>query len=125
MLTKTFLLLGSANALLAVVFGAFGAHALKHRLTEQYLKTFETGVDYHFYHAIGLLIVAILVHQYPSSSGILKWSGWAMFAGILLFSGSLYILSMTQIRWFGAITPIGGIAFIVAWLCLFIGVIKS
>jgi len=121
---KIFLLLGSINALLAVIFGAFGAHALKTRLGADLVTVYQTGVEYHFYHALGLLIVGIIAHQSPPSVWI-RTSGWLMFAGILLFSGSLYILSMTSWRWLGAITPFGGLAFILAWLCLSIGIVRQ
>ncbi|MGH8120243.1 MAG: DUF423 domain-containing protein [Gammaproteobacteria bacterium] len=120
---KIFLLLGSINALLAVIFGAFGAHALKARLGADLLAVYQTGVQYHIYHALGLLAVGIIAHQFPPSVWI-KTSGWLMFAGILLFSGSLYLLSLTSWRWLGAITPCGGMAFILAWLVLVIGIVR-
>ena len=108
--SKLFLFLGSLSAMLAVMLGAFGAHALKKRLTPEMLDVFQTGVQYHFYHALGLLLIALLAFQLPESS-LLRWSGWLMFAGILIFSGSLYILTLTGLKWLGAITPIGGTAF--------------
>jgi uncharacterized membrane protein YgdD (TMEM256/DUF423 family) len=120
--SKTFLLLGSTNAMLAVILGAFGAHALKTRLGADLLAVYQTGVHYHFYHALGLLVVGVVAHQFPPSLWI-KTCGWLMFAGIILFSGSLYLLSITQIRGFGAITPLGGLAFILAWLALVIEII--
>ena len=122
-ISKLFLLLGSANAFLAVILGAFGAHALKSRLPADMLSVFQTGVQYHFYHSLGLIAVGLVISQY-TASGLFKWSGWLMFAGILLFSGSLYILAVSNLRWVGAITPIGGTAFIIAWLLLFIGIMK-
>jgi uncharacterized membrane protein YgdD (TMEM256/DUF423 family) len=121
---KLFLSLGSFNALLAVAFGAFAAHGLKSRLAAEMLAVFQTGVQYHFYHALGLILIGIIAMQL-SPSAWLKISGWLMFAGILLFSGSLYILSITGIRWWGFITPFGGVAFIFAWLLLFTGIVKS
>lgn len=120
---KFFVSLGSINALIAVILGAFGAHGLKGRLSEEMLTIFETGVQYHFYHALGLLAVGVIAAHLPES-GLLKWSGWLMFAGILIFSGSLYILSLSGIRWLGAITPIGGTAFIAAWVLLAIAVLR-
>ena len=120
---KLFVSLGSINALIAVALGAFGAHALKNSLSPEMLAIFETGVQYHFYHALGLLAVGMIATQLPGSS-LVKWSGWLMTAGILIFSGSLYVLSTTGITWLGAITPIGGTAFIVAWLLLTIAVIR-
>jgi len=122
--TKLFLLLGSLNAASVVILGAFGAHALKTRLSEQMLAVYQTGIQYHFYHAIGLLILGLIAFHLPASAW-LKWSGWLMFSGIILFSGSLYMLALTNIRWLGAITPIGGTAFILAWLCLALAVFKN
>lgn len=121
---KIFLILGSLNAMLAVLLGAFGAHALKTRLGADLLVVYHTGVQYHFYHALGLIAVGLIILQMPPSTWF-KFSGWLMFAGIVVFSGSLYLLSMTQIRWLGAITPLGGSAFIIAWLLLLVGIIKS
>lgn len=120
---KLFASLGSINALIAVMLGAFGAHALKGRLSPDMIEIFQTGVQYHFYHALGLLAVGVIAYHLPDS-GWLKWSGWLMLAGIIIFSGSLYILSTTGIKWLGAITPIGGTAFIVAWILLTIAVLK-
>ncbi len=121
---KLFLLLGSINAALAVAIGAFGAHALKARLTPADMETFHTASQYHFYHALGLMLAGLVISSIHGSAFI-KASGWIMLTGIILFSGSLYCLVITQQRWFGAITPLGGTAFIVAWLCLFAGVLKS
>lgn len=120
---KLFVSLGSINALIAVALGAFGAHALESRLSSEMLSIYETGVQYHFYHALGLLAVGMIATQLPDS-GLVKWSGWLMFIGIVIFSGSLYILSVSGIKWLGAITPIGGTAFIVAWLLLAIAVLR-
>ena len=120
---KLFISLGSVNALIAVALGAFGAHALKARLSPDMLAVFETGVQYHFYHALGLLAVGMIAAHLPDSS-LVKWSGSLMFFGILIFSGSLYILAITGIKWLGAITPIGGTAFITAWLLLAIAVLR-
>lgn len=123
-MTKFFLSTGSIAMALAVMLGAFGAHALRERLTPEMLDIYQTGVQYHFYHALGLLIIGILAHFLPQT-GWLKWSGWLMIAGVLIFSGSLYILSTTGIRWLGAITPIGGTAFIAGWILLAVAVIKN
>lgn len=120
---KLFTSLGSINALIAVMLGAFGAHALKNRLSADMLDIFQTGVQYHFYHALGLLAVGIIAYHLPDS-GLLRWSGWLMLAGIIIFSGSLYILSISGITWLGAITPIGGTSFIIAWILLTIAVLK-
>ncbi|MBI4006055.1 MAG: DUF423 domain-containing protein [Gammaproteobacteria bacterium] len=94
------------------------------RLTEDMLAIFNTGVHYHFYHALGIIAVGLIALNLPPSVWF-KWSGWLMFAGIVLFSGSLYVLSITNLRWLGAITPFGGTAFIFAWLILAIGILKS
>jgi uncharacterized membrane protein YgdD (TMEM256/DUF423 family) len=123
-LTKIFLLLGSINAALAVGLGAFGAHGLRSRLSEDLLSTYQTGVQYHFYHALGLFAVALVASLLPKSA-LVSWSGWLMLAGIVLFSGSLYLLSITGVRWLGAITPLGGVAFISAWLLLAVAVLKQ
>ncbi|HYW33963.1 MAG TPA: DUF423 domain-containing protein [Balneolaceae bacterium] len=120
---KLFVSLGSINAMIAVALGAFAAHGLEGRISPDMLEVFETGVRYHFYHALGLLAVGMIATQLPDSS-LLQWSGWLMVAGIVIFSGSLYILSTTGIKWLGAITPIGGTAFIIAWLLIIIAVLK-
>jgi len=120
---KLFISLGSINAAIAVALGAFGAHALKNSLSKDMLAVFETGVQYHFYHALGLLAVGFIATHLPESS-LVQWSGWLMLAGIIFFSGSLYILAVSGISWLGAITPIGGTAFIIAWLLLAIAILK-
>lgn len=124
MMFKLFTSIGSLSALAAVLLGAFGAHALKGRLSADMLEIFQTGVQYHFYHALGLILVGLVACHLPDSNW-LKWSGWTMFAGILVFSGSLYILALTGIKWLGAITPIGGTAFIISWILLTLAVLKS
>lgn len=121
---KFFLIAGAIAMALAVLLGAFGAHGLKSKLSQDMLEVYETGVQYHFYHAIGLLIVGFLA-QYMPVSAMLEWSGWLMMFGILIFSGSLYLLATTGVRWIGAITPIGGLCFIAAWIFLALAVWKS
>lgn len=121
---KLFIALGALAALLAVLLGAFGAHALRARLGPDMLAIWRTGVEYHFYHALGLLAVGLLAMHLPESSP-LRWSGWLMFAGILVFSGSLYILALSGVRWWGAITPIGGTAFIAAWALFAAAVLRA
>ena len=123
-MAKLLLALGSINALLVVLIGAFGAHGLKARLTVENMAVFQTGVQYHFYHAVGLILLGLIALQIPISP-YLRWSGWLMLVGIILFSGSLYTLSITNIRWLGMITPFGGLTFIIAWLLLTIGIMKS
>lgn len=117
-------MLGSLNAMLAVILGAFGSHGLKQRLSPDMLSVFETGVQYHFYHALGLILVGLIAFHFPGS-GWIKWAGWLMFVGILFFSGSLYILAISGVKWLGVLTPIGGTAFIAAWLLVFIGILKA
>ncbi|MHB8742313.1 MAG: DUF423 domain-containing protein [Sulfuricaulis sp.] len=120
---KVFLILGAVNALLAVLLGAFGAHVLKPRLSADLMSVYQTGIHYQLFHALGLLVVGLLATQLPASVP-LKWSGWLMLAGIVLFSGSLYALSFSGVRWLGAITPVGGTAFIVAWALFIIAILK-
>ncbi len=116
-MAKLFILLGSCSGVLAVAFGAFGAHALKGRLDDYALGVFETAVQYHFYHTFALLAVGIIALSQPQSV-MLKSSGWLFLIGLLIFSGSLYLISLTGIRWLGAVTPLGGLAFIGGWACL-------
>jgi len=113
---KLFLALGAIFGGLAVVFGAFGAHALRASLTPDDLATFEIGVRYQMYHALGLVAVAWATTQ--TEAAAVHFAGWAFVAGILVFSGSLYTLVLTGQRWLGAVTPIGGVAFIVGWAIL-------
>ncbi len=115
------LILGSLFAGLAVALGAFGAHALRDRLDADLLNTFETAVRYQMYHALGLLAVGLVLARF-SSSAFIPLSGWLFVAGIVLFSGSLYLLCFTGARWLGAVTPFGGVAFILGWLLLAWGV---
>jgi uncharacterized membrane protein YgdD (TMEM256/DUF423 family) len=107
----------AVSGCLCVALGAFGAHALRGRLSDYALGVFETAVQYQFYHSLALLGVGLLMLQLPGSA-LLKSSAWLFFAGILFFSGSLYLLAFSGLRWLGAITPIGGLAFIGGWLCL-------
>lgn len=120
---KLFISLGCLNAFLSIGLGAFAAHILENKLTPEMLSVFETGAQYHFYHALGLLIVGIIALHLTDSSW-LRTAGWLMQAGIILFSGSLYILSLSGVRWFGAITPLGGICFLASWVVLAIAVLK-
>lgn len=122
-MTKSpFITLGAAFAFLAVMFGAFGAHALKGSLSPHFLAIYHTATDYQMWHAIGLLLIGVLHQQRPSS--LLRRAGWFMSAGIVIFSGSLYALSLSGIKILGAITPIGGVAFLIAWSLLAYNSIK-
>jgi uncharacterized membrane protein YgdD (TMEM256/DUF423 family) len=124
LMAKIFLILGSALGGLAVATGAFGAHALKSMLAAtNRLETFETGVKYQFYHALALLILGLLMQKYEHKLFI--WSGYGFIVGIILFSGSLYILSLTGVNKWGAVTPLGGLAFLVGWTMLLVGVSKA
>ena len=113
---KTFLLLGAIAAFLAVILGAFGAHALRGRLSPEMLAVFQTGVQYHVYHALALILVSAIMGR--MSGWLIQTAGWCFVAGIVLFSGSLYLLAATGVTVLGAITPIGGLAFLVGWACL-------
>ena len=113
---RLFFSLAALSALLAVAAGAFGAHALRTRLSLESLAIFETAARYQMYHALGLFAVSWAVTRWPGS--LPQWSGWLFVAGTLLFSGSLYALALTGLRWLGAITPLGGAAFLAGWLCL-------
>lgn len=114
MTARMMLMLGAATAFLGVALGAFGAHALRARLSEQLLNTWETAVQYHLVHALGLLVVGLMM-LHSGSAPLLRWSGGFMLAGLVLFSGSLYLLCLSGVRWLGAITPLGGIALLIAW----------
>lgn len=110
--------IASILAGLAVAAGAFGAHALKDKLTERAIEIFETAARYQMYHALALLFVALLLTRVETPPAFLNAAGFAFIAGIAIFSGSLYALSLSGIKWLGAITPIGGVAFMIGWGCL-------
>lgn len=114
-----FLFLGTTCAFLSVALGAFGAHGLKTMISPELLTIYKTGVEYQMWHAFALIAIA-LMQQYDSQSLLLKWAGALMFLGITLFSGSLYALAMLNLPILGAITPIGGVSFLVAWSLLII-----
>jgi uncharacterized membrane protein YgdD (TMEM256/DUF423 family) len=114
---KIFLLLGGLNAFIAVMLGAFGAHGLKNKLTPEMLAIYQTGVQYHMIHALGLILISILSERL-NESVLVSWSGWLLFGGIIFFSGSLYALSLSGITKFGTVAPIGGTAFLAGWIIL-------
>jgi uncharacterized membrane protein YgdD (TMEM256/DUF423 family) len=114
---RLFFFLGSASAGIAVALGAFGAHALKARLTAEMLAVYETGVRYQMLHALALLAVAWASTRWPTSVAVTA-GGWLFVAGTVLFSGSLYALSLSGVRGLGAVTPIGGVAWLIGWACL-------
>jgi uncharacterized membrane protein YgdD (TMEM256/DUF423 family) len=117
MTARTALTLAALLMFVAVACGAFGAHALRNRLTPELLEAWKTAVQYHAWHALGLAVVALLTIHVPERAG-LALAGWLFVAGIVLFSGSLYAMALTGIRGLGAITPIGGVAFLAGWLAL-------
>jgi uncharacterized membrane protein YgdD (TMEM256/DUF423 family) len=119
--SKWLLILGSINMFLAVALGAFGAHALKASLPPDLMAVYHTGNQYHFYHALGLFAVAVAAALFRPSR-LFGLSGAFMLAGLILFSGSLYVLSLTGQRWIGMVTPFGGLAFMIGWLLLAAGV---
>jgi uncharacterized membrane protein YgdD (TMEM256/DUF423 family) len=113
---RIFFALGSLSGLIGVAAGAFGAHGLRGRLTPEMLEVWETAVRYQMYHALALLAVGWAVTRWPGS--LTHAAGWLFVAGTLVFSGSLYLLSVSGVRWLGAVTPIGGVAFLARWACL-------
>ena len=115
---KLFAMLGAINMALGVILGAFGAHSLKSILAVEQLTVYHIAVQYQIYHALGLLLVAALQIPFPRSGG-LRTGGWLLVAGIILFSGSLYIMALTGWIWLGPVTPIGGACFIIGWLWIF------
>jgi uncharacterized membrane protein YgdD (TMEM256/DUF423 family) len=120
---KTIVRTASLFLALAVILGAFGAHALKDRIADDLLEIYKTGVTYHFYHGLGLLLIGIVALQKPLS--LMKWSAILLALGIVLFSGSLYVMAFTGLRWLGAVTPFGGVAFIVGWILLFLAFFRT
>lgn len=115
-MSRIFMLLAGLSGALAVMLGAFGAHALRGKLEPRMLEVYETAVRYQFYHALALLLVALLARQITATA--LTWSGWCFAGGTVLFCGSLYVLSLRHIAWLGPVTPLGGLLFIAGWLAL-------
>ena len=123
-MNKFFIAGGALGAALSVILGAFAAHALKSRMPPETLAVFQTGVQYQFYHSLGVILVGIIV-QFTKTTPLTTIAGWLMLIGILLFSGSLYLISLTGMRSLGLVTPVGGTAFIVAWLLLAFGILRA
>lgn len=121
---KIYLILGALLMAAAVGLGAFGAHGLKGKLSADMMQVYQTGVEYHFYHALGVLLIGVIAGFYPQATGV-QWAGWALALGILLFSGSLYCLALSGVRWLGAITPLGGVSFIVGWVMLAVSLYRN
>ncbi|MEP0870875.1 DUF423 domain-containing protein [Trichocoleus desertorum AS-A10] len=117
-MVRIFLAIAAILAGLAVAAGAFASHALRDKLSDRALEIFETASRYQMYHALALLLVAVLLTQVAIPSALLNTAGYAFLAGIVLFSGSLYALSLSGIKWLGAITPLGGVAFLIGWGCV-------
>jgi uncharacterized membrane protein YgdD (TMEM256/DUF423 family) len=122
-LARGFAAAGAVLGLLGVAAGAFAAHALRSRLGAESLATFETAVRYQLYHAVALLAVALAYDRWPGAP--LAWAGWLFIAGVAVFSGSLYLLVITGARWWGAVTPLGGLAFLAGWALLAWGVLRA
>jgi uncharacterized membrane protein YgdD (TMEM256/DUF423 family) len=120
---RLFITIGALSGFIAVAAGAFGAHALRDRLSAAMLQVFQTGVTYQMYHALALVAVGFLLGRFSvDGSSFLTGAGWLFLVGTVLFSGSLYLLALSDIAWLGAITPLGGIAFLLGWLALAIGI---
>ena len=123
---RLWLALGAGYGFLAVALGAFGAHALKQKLSPELLAVWRTAVEYHFWHALALLLVGVLIRQTPPpGSSLLNASAVCFALGVLVFSGSLYALALSGVRVLGAITPLGGVLFLAGWACLLIAQLKS
>jgi uncharacterized membrane protein YgdD (TMEM256/DUF423 family) len=120
---RTFLALGAISAAISVAAGAFGAHALKARLAPDLLAVFETGARYQTYHALGLGLVAWAASRFPGPAA--SWAGWLFVLGTVLFSGSLYALALSGVRALGAVTPLGGVAFLAGWVALAIAALRG
>ena len=119
---KLFLILGSVNMIISIALGAFGAHGLEGKIPERMIANWQTGAHYHIIHAVALLFVGILLDRIGSS--LITVGGWLLLIGILLFSGSLYLMALTGVTKLGAITPMGGISFLAGWACIAIATAK-
>lgn len=122
-MAKCFLTVSSLLGFLSVALGAFGAHALKQKFSDYQLSIFNTGVQYQFFHALALGFVGMLLLR-NSEAPLLKSAGYAFGFGVVIFSGSLYLLAFTQVKWLGAITPIGGVSFLVGWALMGLSIVK-
>lgn len=121
-MNRTFVSLGSALAFVGVALGAFGTHALRPRVSPKDLDTWNTAVQYHTLHAVALVLIGLICAQ--TDSPMIRRAGWLHVAGIAIFGGTLYLLVLTGQRWLGAVTPLGGLCFLLGWLCLAIGARK-
>ena len=123
-MSRIFLTIAATFGGISVILGAFASHALKDRLSDRALEIWETGTKYQMYHALALFLVALLLNYLSDSSMPLTIAGYAFIAGIILFSGSLYALSLSGVKILGAVTPLGGVAFIAGWICLTIAALN-
>jgi uncharacterized membrane protein YgdD (TMEM256/DUF423 family) len=124
LMPRLFLAIAALFGGLSVAGGAFATHALRSRLPSRALEIFETGARYQMYHALALLLLVLLMSQADAPTPLMVTAGWAFIVGVLLFSGSLYGLSLSGIKWFGAIAPLGGAAFLVGWGCIAIAALN-
>lgn len=122
---RTFFIIGSLLAGLAVVLGAFGAHGLKSMVSPELIDTWEKAVRYQMYHALAMLLLGWALSHWPEQARLWSLGGWFFLAGTVFFSGSLYLLVLSGIKWLGAVTPLGGVAFAVGWLCLLVAAWRS
>lgn len=122
-MNSPFLIVSAVCAFLGVALGAFGAHGLSAVLSPESKAIYQTAVNYQMWHALGIGLIALFARG--QTDALLQWAGWAMLAGIVLFSGSLYVLSLTGVKWLGMITPFGGLAFLSAWLMLAVYAFQS
>lgn len=120
---RTFVILAAVLGFVGVALGAFGAHGLRGRVSPEDLEIFETGVRYQMYHVLALLAVGWLSGRYPGTALVV--AGWLMTAGIVVFSGSLYVLVLSGVRWLGAVTPLGGLCLLAGWMAMAWGVIRG
>lgn len=123
-MSKIFIFSGSILAFLAVALGAFGSHGLKPKLSPEMFSVYQTAVQYHMIHALGIILIGVIAH-YITNSGLIQWAGGLLLLGILFFSGSLYLLTLTDIKWVGPVTPVGGLCFLAGWLLLAIAALKN
>ncbi|CAD2072016.1 DUF423 domain-containing protein [Phocicoccus pinnipedialis] len=119
---KVLIIVGAINALISVACGAFGAHGLEGKLSEHYLQVWETACRYQMYHGLGIILIGVLKHM--TGIQLFGTAGWIMLVGIILFSGSLFVLALSGVKILGAVTPIGGVFFIASWVMVIIGALK-
>ena len=123
-MTKKWIGIGAILVMLSVMIGAFGAHMLKPIIGEDKISVYETGVQYHMIHALGIILIGVIAKLFGETK-LLVWSARLLFVGIILFSGSLYALSISGLGPLGAITPLGGVSFIAGWICLSVTALKK